>query len=63
MQVNLKVWIVVMCIILFVGQDTLIMMTREFDPVTEKSLHPEQFGSGKNYTFGSGYKLYIWIRL
>lgn len=51
-----------MCIILFVGQDTLIMMTREFDPVTEKSLHPEQFGSGKNYTFGSGYKLYNWIR-
>lgn len=30
------------------GQDTLIMMTREFDPITEKSLHPDSFGAGKN---------------
>ena len=22
------------------------MMTRDFDPITEKSLHPEQFGTG-----------------
>lgn len=31
----------------FSGQDTLIMMTREFDPVTEKPLHPDNFGAGK----------------
>lgn len=31
----------------FIGQDTLIMMTREFDPITEKSIHPDSFGAGE----------------
>ena len=29
------------------GAGTLIMMTREFDPITETSLYPDQFGEGK----------------
>lgn len=33
-------------LLLYSGQDTLIMMTREFDPITEKPLHPEEFGEG-----------------
>ncbi|XP_071171469.1 elongator complex protein 1-like [Mytilus edulis] len=43
-------------LVLTTGQDTLIMMTREFDPVTEKSLHPEQFGSAEFVTVGWGKK-------
>ena len=28
------------------GAGTLIMMTREFDPITETSLYPDKFGEG-----------------
>ncbi|VDH98149.1 elongator complex protein 1 [Mytilus galloprovincialis] len=43
-------------LVLTTGQETMIMMTREFDPVTEKSLHPEQFGSAEFVTVGWGKK-------
>nr|XP_022331417.1 putative elongator complex protein 1 [Crassostrea virginica]XP_022331418.1 putative elongator complex protein 1 [Crassostrea virginica] len=38
------------------GQDTLIMMTREFDPVTEKPLHPDNFGAEEFVNVGWGKK-------
>jgi len=28
------------------GQGKLLMMTRDFDPVSETALHPEEFGEG-----------------
>jgi hypothetical protein len=31
----------------FIGAQTLIVMTREFDPITELSLHPDNSGEGK----------------
>ena len=32
--------------VLFVGQDTLIMMTRDFDPILEVPIHATEFGEG-----------------
>jgi len=29
------------------GQQTLIMMTRDFEPITEKQIHQDEFGEGK----------------
>ncbi|KAL5004669.1 hypothetical protein ScPMuIL_018125 [Solemya velum] len=43
-------------VILITGQETMIMMTREFDPVTEVAMHPEQFGESKFITVGWGKK-------
>ncbi|OWF47940.1 putative elongator complex protein 1 [Mizuhopecten yessoensis] len=43
-------------LILTTGQNTFIMMTREFDPITENTLHPENFGEAKFVTVGWGKK-------
>lgn len=43
-------------LVLATGQDTLIMMTREFDPITEKSLHPDSFGAEEFVNVGWGKK-------
>lgn len=43
-------------LVLTTGQETMIMMTREFDPIMEKSLHPENFGSAEFITVGWGKK-------
>lgn len=43
-------------LVLTTGQETMIMMTRDFDPITEKSLHPENFGSAEFITVGWGKK-------
>ncbi|XP_071964263.1 elongator complex protein 1-like [Antedon mediterranea] len=43
-------------VVLATGQDTLILMTKDFDPITETSLHPEEFGEGKPVTVGWGKK-------
>lgn len=43
-------------LILTTGQNTFIMMTREFDPITESSLHPENFGEAQFVTVGWGKK-------
>ncbi|XP_056022733.1 putative elongator complex protein 1 [Ostrea edulis] len=43
-------------LILATGQDTLIMMTREFDPINEKSLHPDNFGAAQFVNVGWGKK-------
>lgn len=29
------------------GQQTLIMMTRDFEPISEKQIHQDEFGEGK----------------
>ncbi|XP_067886712.1 elongator complex protein 1 isoform X2 [Heterodontus francisci] len=38
------------------GQDTIIMMTKDFDPVTEVKIHQDDFGEGKFITVGWGKK-------
>ncbi|XP_061166857.1 putative elongator complex protein 1 [Saccostrea echinata] len=43
-------------LVLATGQDTLIMMTREFDPITEKSIHPDNFGADEFVNVGWGKK-------
>lgn len=32
------------------GQQTLIMMTRDFEPITEKQIHQDEFGEGETCT-------------
>lgn len=32
------------------GQQTLIMMTRDFEPITEKQIHQDEFGEGEKCT-------------
>lgn len=32
------------------GQQTLIMMTRDFEPITEKQIHQDEFGEGERCT-------------
>jgi hypothetical protein len=39
-----------MYVITFSGENTIIMMTREFDPVTEFPIHSTEFGEGKYCT-------------
>ncbi|NWZ66404.1 ELP1 protein, partial [Acrocephalus arundinaceus] len=43
-------------ILLATGQQTLIMMTRDFEPVTEKQIYQEEFGEGKFVALGWGKK-------
>ncbi|XP_038147078.1 LOW QUALITY PROTEIN: elongator complex protein 1 [Cyprinodon tularosa] len=43
-------------VILTTGQETVIMMTKEFEPVTEVGIHQEDFGEGKFITVGWGKK-------
>lgn len=28
------------------GQETIIMMTKDFEPITEVGIHPDDFGEG-----------------
>ncbi|XP_061198697.1 elongator complex protein 1 isoform X2 [Neopsephotus bourkii] len=43
-------------VLLVTGQQTLIMMTRELEPITEKQLHQDEFGEGKFVALGWGKK-------
>uniref|UniRef100_A0A8C0EGY0 Elongator complex protein 1 n=1 Tax=Bubo bubo TaxID=30461 RepID=A0A8C0EGY0_BUBBB len=43
-------------VLLATGQQTLIMMTRDFEPITEKQIHQEEFGEGKFVALGWGKK-------
>nr|XP_046179437.1 elongator complex protein 1-like isoform X1 [Oncorhynchus gorbuscha] len=38
------------------GQDTIIMMTKNFEPITEVGIHQDDFGAGKFITVGWGKK-------
>lgn len=31
---------------MFTGQETIIMMTKDFEPITEVGIHPDDFGEG-----------------
>ncbi|XP_045886110.1 elongator complex protein 1 [Micropterus dolomieu] len=43
-------------VILTTGQETIIMMTKEFEPITEIGIHQDDFGEGKFITVGWGKK-------
>ncbi|NXG73414.1 ELP1 protein, partial [Baryphthengus martii] len=43
-------------VLLATGQQTLIMMTRDFEPITEKHIHQDEFGEGKFVALGWGKK-------
>ncbi|NXD93902.1 ELP1 protein, partial [Chaetorhynchus papuensis] len=43
-------------VLLATGQQTLIMMTRDFEPITEKQIHQDEFGEGKLIALGWGKK-------
>ncbi|KAK5617225.1 hypothetical protein CRENBAI_010333 [Crenichthys baileyi] len=43
-------------VILTTGQETIIMMTKDFEPVTEVGIHQGDFGEGKFITVGWGKK-------
>ncbi|KAM6980821.1 elongator complex protein 1 [Aplochiton taeniatus] len=38
------------------GQDTIIMMTKDFEPITEVAMHQDDFGEGKFIALGWGKK-------
>ncbi|KAF4804292.1 inhibitor of kappa light polypeptide protein enhancer in B-cells, kinase complex-associated protein [Turdus rufiventris] len=42
-------------VLLATGQQTLIMMTRDFEPITEKQIHQDEFGEGAR-------KVRVWSR-
>ncbi|NXY46754.1 ELP1 protein, partial [Ceuthmochares aereus] len=43
-------------VLLATGQQTLIMMTRDFEPIAEKQIHQDEFGEGKFVALGWGKK-------
>ncbi|NXE54820.1 ELP1 protein, partial [Casuarius casuarius] len=43
-------------VLLVTGQQTLIMMTRDFEPITEKQIHQDDFGEEKFVALGWGKK-------
>ncbi|XP_066469477.1 elongator complex protein 1 [Tiliqua scincoides] len=43
-------------VLLATGQQTLILMTRDFEPITESQIHQDDFGEGKFITVGWGKK-------
>ncbi|KAI1239808.1 hypothetical protein IHE44_0011242 [Lamprotornis superbus] len=43
-------------VLLATGQQTLLMMTRDFEPITEKQIHQDEFGEGKFVALGWGKK-------
>ncbi|XP_069867301.1 elongator complex protein 1 isoform X1 [Dipodomys merriami] len=43
-------------VLLATGQQTLIMMTRDFDPIMEQQIHQDDFGESKFITVGWGKK-------
>ncbi|XP_054667124.1 elongator complex protein 1 isoform X2 [Grus americana] len=43
-------------VLLATGEQTLIMMTKDFEPITEKQIHQDEFGEGKFVALGWGKK-------
>ncbi|KAK5864320.1 hypothetical protein PBY51_015572 [Eleginops maclovinus] len=43
-------------VVLTTGQETIIMMTKDFTPITEVGIHQDDFGEGKFITVGWGKK-------
>ncbi|KAM9850335.1 elongator complex protein 1 [Aulostomus maculatus] len=43
-------------VLLTTGQETFIMMTKDFEPITEVGIHQDDFGEGKFITVGWGKK-------
>ncbi|XP_044219320.1 elongator complex protein 1 isoform X1 [Thunnus albacares] len=43
-------------VVLTTGQETVIMMTKDFEPITEVGIHQDDFGEGKFITVGWGKK-------
>nr|XP_008123489.2 PREDICTED: elongator complex protein 1 [Anolis carolinensis] len=43
-------------VVLATGQQTLILMTRDFEPIAEREIHQNDFGEGKFITVGWGKK-------
>ncbi|XP_007950138.1 elongator complex protein 1 [Orycteropus afer afer] len=43
-------------VLLVTGQQTLIMMTKDFEPILEQQIHQDDFGEGKFITVGWGRK-------
>uniref|UniRef100_A0A8C2WV44 Elongator complex protein 1 n=1 Tax=Cyclopterus lumpus TaxID=8103 RepID=A0A8C2WV44_CYCLU len=43
-------------VVLTTGQETIIMMTKHFEPITEVGIHQDDFGEGKFVTVGWGKK-------
>ncbi|XP_048451171.1 elongator complex protein 1 isoform X1 [Rhincodon typus] len=43
-------------VVLTTGQETIIMMTKDFDPITEVKIHQDNFGEGEFITVGWGKK-------
>nr|XP_046262675.1 elongator complex protein 1 [Scatophagus argus]XP_046262676.1 elongator complex protein 1 [Scatophagus argus] len=43
-------------VVLTTGQETIIMMTKDFEPITEIGIHQDDFGEGKFITVGWGKK-------
>ncbi|XP_043371415.1 elongator complex protein 1 isoform X2 [Dermochelys coriacea] len=43
-------------VLLVTGQQTLIMMTKDFEPIIEREIHQDDFGEGKFITVGWGKK-------
>uniref|UniRef100_A0A7N8X2E4 Elongator complex protein 1 n=1 Tax=Mastacembelus armatus TaxID=205130 RepID=A0A7N8X2E4_9TELE len=43
-------------VLLTTGQETIIMMTKDFEPITEVGVHQDDFGEGKFITVGWGRK-------
>ncbi|XP_030594916.1 elongator complex protein 1 isoform X2 [Archocentrus centrarchus] len=43
-------------VILTTGQETIIMMTKDFEPITEVGIHQDDFGEGKFISVGWGKK-------
>ncbi|XP_024116076.1 elongator complex protein 1 isoform X1 [Oryzias melastigma] len=43
-------------VLLTTGQETIIMMTKDFEPITEVGIHQDDFGEGKFITVGWGKK-------
>lgn len=35
-----------MNVLVFAGQETIIMMTKDFEPITEVGIHQDDFGEG-----------------
>uniref|UniRef100_A0A3P9L654 Elongator complex protein 1 n=1 Tax=Oryzias latipes TaxID=8090 RepID=A0A3P9L654_ORYLA len=43
-------------VLLTTGQETVVMMTKDFEPITEVGIHQDDFGEGKFITVGWGKK-------
>ncbi|XP_051785859.1 elongator complex protein 1 [Erpetoichthys calabaricus] len=43
-------------VLLITGQQTIIMMTKDFEPITEVKIHQDEFGEGEFITVGWGKK-------